>query len=95
MRPNYTVRTKYRIAIFLWLVNGSALGLGTVYVSDYFIIPLLFFLMLVIGLYTILLRCPHCAKRVLYNPFTFLGTTIWIWTSWIPKRCTRCGKELE
>ena len=67
---------------------------AAVYFSPYFVIPLVV-LLLVIGLYTISLRCPHCGKRVLYNPLTILGTTIWIWTAWIPKRCTECGKELE
>jgi len=94
VRPNYTLRTKFHIALFLWFVNGLALGLGIVYVSNHFIIPLLF-LMLIIGLYTISLKCPQCGKRALYNPFTIFGTTVWIWTAWIPKRCTQCGKNLE
>ena len=94
MRPRYTVRTKYRIAIFLWFVNALALMAGAVVISAYFIIPLVV-LLTVIGLYTISLKCPYCGKRVLHNPLTIFGTTIWIWTAWVPRKCTQCGKELS
>jgi hypothetical protein len=95
MRPKkFTVRKKYRIALFLWFVNACALMLGAVGISAYFLIPLVV-LLLIIGLYTISLKCSRCGKRVLYNPFTILGTTIWIWTAWIPKKCTQCGNELR
>ncbi len=90
---NPTVRVKYRLTVFLWFVNGLALLLGALYLSGFLVIPLVA-LFLVVGLYTMSLRCPACGKRVLYNPVRLFGVELNMWTSWIPKRYTRCGKEM-
>lgn len=90
---NYRIRTKYRIAIFLWFLIGPALLFGT-HMSQYFFIPL-FILFIVLGLYAVLLKCPECGKSVLNNPIRVFGTEFYIWTCWIPKKCTRCGIELK
>ena len=86
------IRTRYRIAIFLWFINGTAFILGALYITKYFLIPL-FVLFIGIGLYTISLKCPNCGKRVLHNPVTIFGVELYIWTSWIPKRCSKCKVE--
>ena len=90
---NYPVRTKYRIAIFLWFINAPALLLATLYLNQYFLIPL-FAVFAIVGLYTLLLKCPRCGKKVLYNPINIFGTELWVWTSWIPKSCTQCGEKM-
>jgi hypothetical protein len=41
MMQTYTIRTKYRIAILIWFVNGIALLAGTLYLTPYLIVPLL------------------------------------------------------
>jgi len=85
------IRTKFKIAIFLWFLVGFPLLLGTS-ISEYFFVPL-FTLFLAIGLYTVLLKCPNCGKSVLNNPVKIFGTEFYIWTCWVPKKCSKCGAE--
>lgn len=92
--PNRTLRTKYRVAIFLWFINAAALSLAALYLSAYFFIAL-FALFVVVGVYSLSLRCPSCGKKILYNPVNMFGAELWVWTSWIPKRCTQCGIDLK
>jgi len=91
--PDLTTRARYRLAIFLWFVNGAALGLGALYLSEYFLIPL-FLLLAIVGFYAMSLKCQTCGHRVLYNPVTILGVKLRMWTSWIPKRCSNCSTDI-
>jgi len=91
MTRHYTIRTKYRIAIFLWFILGSGLLFGT-YFSEYFFVPL-FILFLISGVYTLLLRCPKCGKSVLNKPVRIFGTELYIWICWVPGKCSKCGTE--
>lgn len=91
---NLAVRSKYRIAICIWLIGGSVFLIGTIYLTNYFLITLLA-LFATVGIYTLSLKCPNCGKRVLYNPVRILGKEFYIWTSWIPKKCTRCSRNLR
>jgi len=91
---NLPIRTKYRIAILIWFIGGSVLLLGTIYLTQYFLVPLLI-LFCAIGIYVLSLKCPNCRKRVLHNPVTIMGKEFNIWTSWIPTKCTQCGRDLS
>lgn len=76
-----------------WLVLGFAfLDLAFQY-SEWFLIPL-FLTLVLLGLGSLSLRCPKCDKLALNNPITVFGVEMYIWTSWIPKNCTRCGEPL-
>lgn len=88
------IRTKYRLSLVMWLLSGSALGLGAMYITEYFLIPL-FIVTLAIGGYCISLKCPNCGKPVLHNPLQIFGMDFYIWTSRIPKKCTKCGVQLH
>jgi len=88
-----SIRKKYRIAIWTWFIGGSALLLASLYLTDYFLV-LLLALFGSIGIYVLGLKCPICNKRVLRNPARILGKEFYIWTPWIPRKCTQCGKEL-
>jgi hypothetical protein len=85
------IRTKYRLLILLWFVCGSILILSTIYVSGNFLILLIFFQLLV-GVYSMLLRCPNCGKPVLMKgekwPYSY-------WTIWIPENCTKCREKIN
>ena len=91
-KVNFTLRSKYRIAIFVWIVGGSILLLGTLYLTQYLLIPLII-VTFIIGGYSLSLKCPICGKPVLHNRVKIFGLELNIWTSWIPKRCTRCGNN--
>jgi hypothetical protein len=88
-----TVRAKFRITLLVWMVSGFILLFGTVYLTEYFLVPLIV-VAFVLGGYCLKLKCPYCGKPVLYNPIKVFGTELRIWTSWIPKKCTKCGKGL-
>lgn len=88
------IRTKFKLLVGMWLISGSILLLGAMYLTPYFLIPL-FVVFGLIGFYSMSLRCPNCRKPVLFNPIKIFGKEIFIWTSWIPKKCTKCGIDLK
>jgi hypothetical protein len=88
------IRSKIRFSYFLLFINAVGCIALSELVSRWFIV----FLVLTavsIGIYLIIVRCPTCGKPVLYNPVRFLGVNAWIWTSWVPRRCTRCGTPFD
>ena len=91
---NLTVRTKFRAAICIWFIGGPILILMTIYITKFFLIPLIG-LQFLLGGYTMLLRCPKCSKPVLHNTVEIFGIKFNLWTSWIPKQCSKCGIDLE
>lgn len=89
-----TLRAKLRAIIATWFVAGMLLLLGVLYVSEYFLIAIAL-LALALAAATLTLRCPRCHKPVLYHPLKIGPTTIYYCTSWIPRKCSRCGAVLE
>jgi hypothetical protein len=87
------VRFKFRVVVVLWFLLGSAFLIMSMYISNYFIIPLLL-VTAMLGMYSLSLRCPNCGKPVLHNHIEIFGIDFYIWTSWIPKKCKKCGVEL-
>lgn len=88
------MRLKFRIAILIWMTSGSILALGTIYLTEYLLIPLIIITFL-IGGYCLSLRCPNCRKPVLHNPVKIFDMELYIWTSSIPSKCSKCGTVLN
>lgn len=86
------LRTKLWISIVMWFVSGSLLGLGALYLTEYFLIPLIIVAIL-IGNYCLYLKCPNCGKHVLLKRVS--GTKLYFWTACIPDRCPKCGIKLK
>ena len=86
-----TVRMRFRLTVAVWILGGIAVLLGTAPATAE---PVMIMGALALGLYTLALRCPNCRKPVLHNPVTLFGSKVWIWTSWVPTRCTQCGELL-
>lgn len=84
---------KLRLAFLIWIVGGFALGVTAVTVSSYFFIPM-GLLFVGVGLFTLNLRCPHCNARVLITPVNAFGLRVPAATSWIPRKCPNCRREL-
>ena len=88
------LRKKFRIAIITWLIGGVLLALGAVYLTENLLI-LFILLALIAGGYCLSLKCPSCGKAVLHNQVNIFGSELYIWTAWIPKKCTKCGENIE
>jgi hypothetical protein len=89
-----SLRIKLRILLWLWMIGGSLFSLCILYISHWFIVPLLI-LFLVVGVGGMLLKCPQCHRPATYNPINLLGLTVWMWTPWIPIKCSKCRNELK
>ena len=88
------MRKKLVISLIIWFVCGFNLLIAIVEISELFLIPL-FLLALVLGLWINTMKCPKCGKPVTYNPIKIFGVNIYFWTPWIPKKCSKCGHELN
>ena len=66
----------------------------SIYVNEIFMVVLLCVAIL-LGIYSMLLKCPNCGKKVLQNSYNILGLEMELWTVWIPKKCQKCGETIE
>lgn len=82
------------VLAFLALCILMLLGFLMSVYSGYFIIPLIAFACY-LGFRALSLKCPSCGKSVLNNPIKLFGTEIYIITSHVPDKCTRCGTDLD
>lgn len=87
------MRNRVRLTMLLFVSNGLALLLAAHVFSELLLIGLVV-LLVVCGLYTLALRCPHCGNPVVYNQTNFLGVRMWMYTPWVPDKCSRCGNPL-
>ena len=87
------LRNRVRLTTLLFVANGLALLLGALMISQFFLIALLV-LLVICGGYVLSLRCPNCGNRVIYNPVDFLGVKMWMYTPWVPERCSQCTYPL-
>ena len=94
LQKQLRIQSKLGIAAALWIIGGLALVLLSLTVSNYFIVPLLL-LFASIGFYASNLRCPNCAKPVLYNPVRIFGKSVYVWGVFVPQQCTDCGTRLD
>jgi hypothetical protein len=63
---------------------------------DYYVLALLIILLLLsYGIVAIKLRCPKCNGFRLRTSLEILGQKFYVWTFWIPKKCSRCGYTLR
>ena len=74
-----TVRAKFRATLLLWMVSGLIFSFGTVYLTEYFLVPLIV-VAFMFGVYCLKLKCPNFGKPVLHNPIKIFGTEMHIWT---------------
>jgi hypothetical protein len=88
------IRTKNRITALVWFVGGLLNLWLILKLSQWFLISL-FTLFILVALYSLSLKCPKCGKPVLNNPIRVFGVELWLTTPWVPKKCTRCGQDLE
>jgi hypothetical protein len=78
---------RYRLAVFSWPI----IGLTTASILDLspWAIIVCFVEMLVLGGYSISIRCPECGKPV--------GELVsgWGWNAFASSRCGKCGHDLS
>lgn len=88
------LRRKLGFALAIWAVGGISLSVAAVNISQYFIAPLAV-LSVVIGMYTLNLRCPSCGGHVLLSYVEIGALKIPYVISWLPRKCSNCGKLLS
>jgi len=83
-----------RLAYLIWLGGGFSHIFLVLFINHWFMISFLI-LFLCIAFYTMSLKCPNCKKPVLNNPIHIFGLELWLTTPWMPKKCSKCGYDLE
>ena len=87
------MRNRVRLTTLLFVSNGLALLLAAHLLSKLFLFGLVI-LLVVCGSYVLSLRCAQCRNPVVHNPTNFLGVRMWMYTSWVPDQCSKCGSPL-
>jgi DNA-directed RNA polymerase subunit RPC12/RpoP len=88
MTPKRTLLVYYAI----WVVFGLVLLGLTVYVNSLFLMPLVV-LMVVLGSLSIMIKCPHCGRRIMIRKMELSGMPLGV-RGWPPRRCPDCGKPI-
>jgi hypothetical protein len=78
----------------VWFTVGPLLLLLSLKASSVFVLPLIG-LLIGVGLFVLVQRCPRCKKSVLSNPVTLFGTKVWMFTPWCGHSCSKCGHPLD
>lgn len=89
-----SLRKKLCMLYAVWFILGVILILGSMYITSYFIIPLIV-VVIIIGIIAMNIRCPYCNKSVLSNKIKLFGFEFIVCTPWIPNNCPKCGKALK
>jgi len=89
-----TVKTKIILLHSTWMIAGCILGLFSLYVTEYFLIPLIGTL-LAVGTLAMSVKCSQCGKPVLKNEVKIFKWRIPAWTSWFPEYCPKCHNKLR
>ena len=83
-------RSKYRMALALWLALSASLGFVFLYIFPSFVI-LLFIPTFAAGIYLMRLRCPVCRNPLLHTSGWRIPTKP-IFP--MPEKCPNCGHDL-
>jgi len=88
-----TLRRTSRVLIISWFFGGFALAVLGLAVHRIFLIPL-FALFVLVGIWTMRLRCSRCGHPIHKYEATVAGVRFFYWAPWIPKRCSRCNTRI-
>lgn len=88
------IKTKIRLSALSWFIGGLFLMFLSLYLTRWFIVFLIG-LFLFNAFFVMSLKCPNCQKPVLNNPIRIFGLEMWLTTPWMPKKCSKCGHDLN
>jgi hypothetical protein len=94
MTESLSVKQKSRRLDFAWFGGGLTLGLGALFLSMYFIIPLLLLFAVVVVLSLTWVRCPKCKKSARVRELRIGRIKLPVPQGFTEKRCSRCGADL-
>lgn len=94
MIDSLSVRQKSRRLNFAWFGGGLALGLGALFWSVYFVIPLLLLFVVVVVLSLTWIRCPKCEKSARMREVRLGRIKLLAPQGFTENRCSRCGADL-
>ena len=93
MVVSMSIKARVYLAEFLYFLLGVPAAFLAVSGSSLFLTASLAIL-LAVGIFTLLQRCPRCRKPVVNNPVRVGPIELWMFTPWVPNECSKCGYPL-
>lgn len=94
MTDSLSVKQKSRRLDIAWFGGGLALGFGALFLSMYFIIPLLLLFAVVVVLSLTWVRCPNCKKSARVRELRIGRMKLLVPQGFTEKNCSRCRADL-
>ncbi len=85
---------KWLMLLFIWLSGGFSLLYCAFTINEGFLL-LIPILMIVILLFLLRIKCPHCKRPVISKPTSFMGIKSVSYSSWVGKECKFCGYKFD
>ena len=90
-----SLRKRPRRLDLMWWGGGAVLTLGALFLSEYFLIPLLLLFATVIVMSLVWIRCPSCGKSARLREVS-IGTGKLVFPlGFTESRCSRCETDLS
>ena len=90
-----SLRQKSRRLDLVWWGGGAAFAIGALFLSEYFLIPLLLLFAVVVALSLIWIRCPTCTKSARLREVSMGSAKLVFPLGFTESRCSRCGVDLS
>ena len=90
-----SLRARLAALLLIWFLGGISLLYMATFISQWYIVAVLIFAVAHAISAHHLLKCPKCRKNVTLNLVKIGGIEIWLYTPWIPEKCSHCGEEID
>jgi hypothetical protein len=90
-----SLRQKSRRLDLLWWGGGAVLAIAALFLSEYFLIPLLLLFAAVVAMNLIWIRCPSCTKSARLREVSVGSVRLVFPLGFTESRCSRCGADLS
>ena len=89
------LKTKNIIAFISWIITGFVIIAIAIEKDNVYYGIMVPVLALIFGVYIRSLKCPNCSNPVVENSVRIFGKELNRVTVWVPRRCSKCGHDLE
>jgi hypothetical protein len=95
MTESMSVRQRSRRLDLVWWGGGAFLAIGALFLSEYFLIPLLLLFAVVVVMSLVWIRCPTCRKSARLREVSMGSGKLMFPLGFTESRCSRCGIDLS